>query len=603
MQFSFQNRVLHQLAAGLNQTWGQTLAQLLLFVPAITLALLLALPGQLLAQQQPATEQAMVIPEAANATQDLENRLDTVRTQLAAISQSIQDRRRHLDVMRQQMAEAQTESERAEMAAEIAEIERLLQASRSTFESVATGGIDSSLFRDEPEQPFDWQQELFEIVEPFLDQMKQFTETPRNIERINREIARDQAKLVAVNRALTNITNVIATVEDDQLLTRLQALENTWLQRRSDLELGINLLQLQLQELRDEQQTFWDMLRQGMLSFVQGRGLILIIAVAVTAGFWSLLQALPRITRRKHGVETVGKRKTYSRLMTVSYQVFCVLASLTILLLIFYVSGDWLLLGLAMIILIMVVLGSRTYLPRFMNEVRMLLDMGPVREGERIILNGIPWEVKSLNYYSILVNKELQGGVLRVPLADLTSQISRPVESEEPWFPTRKDDFVMLSDETYGQVLLQTPEVVQLRHVGSIRTFSTPAFLDASPRNLTRDGFGFAVTFGIDYQHQAICLDEVPGIFEAAVTANLRAAFHDGLASVLVDFREAGASSLDYLIYVMMHGSAAGSYWAVGRIVQQSCVAVCNERGWIIPFTQLTVHQGDGFETLRTIRS
>ncbi len=579
----------------------------LILVP--TLALLFALtlvcasPSVLFAQQEPAPAPVLPATPLTGSAQDLDERLDAVRSQLANIAQSIQERRRHLDDLRIDMAEAQTASERAEMEMEIEELERLIQASRSTFESVATGGVDSSIFREQPEQPFDWQQQLFEVIEPFLDQLKQFTETPRNIERINRAVAQDQARLNVVNRALVNIANVIAGVDDEHLLGRLQALEKSWLQRKSDLELEINLQQLQLQELREEQKTFWDMLHQGMLSFVQGRGLILIIAVLVTGGVWFLLQALPKVVRRKSNDQVVLKRKPYSRLMTVGYQVLCVLAALAALLLMLYVSGDWLLLGLAMIILILVVLGSRTYLPRFMNEVRMLLDMGPVREGERIVVNGIPWEVKSLNYFSILVNKELQGGMLRVPLSDLASQISRPDDPEEPWFPTRKDDYVMLSDGTYGQVLLQTPEVVQVKHVGSVRTFSTGSFLGASPRNLTRDGFGYAVTFGIDYQHQAICLEEVPGIFDAAVTDALKASFNDGLESVLVDFKEAGASSLDYLIYVMMNGKAADSYWAVGRIIQQSCVRVCNERGWIIPFTQLTVHQGDGFEALRTARS
>jgi hypothetical protein len=236
--------------------------------------------------------------------------------------------------------------------------------------------------------------------------------------------------------------------------------------------------------------------------------------------------------------------------------------------------------------------------------VRMLLDMGPVREGERIIHDGIPWQVSSLNMYSTLVNPDLQGGVLRIPLGELTTKISRPVVEDELWFPTRKDDYVMLSDGTFGQVLLQTPEVVQLKQVGSIRTYATSSFLGNTPRNLTRHGFGIAVTFGIDYQHQSICLDQVPAVFDAAVTAAFQASsLADGLESVFVDFKEAGASSLDYLIYVMMRGQAAGSYWSVGRIVQQACVRVCNEHGWVIPFSQLTVHQGDGFEALREVRN
>ena len=62
----------------------------------------------------------------------------------------------------------------------------------------------------------------------------------------------------------------------------------------------------------------------------------------------------------------------------------------------------------------------------------------------------------------------------------------------------------------------------------------------------------------------------------------------------IVEFKEAGANSLDYFIYLTMKGSAAGLYYKLGRFVQQTCVDVCNREGWGIPFAQLTIHQGDG---------
>lgn len=542
--------------------------------------------------------------EVQEALADANEKLETVRSQLTSIAQSVQDRRKHLDYLRQQVVKAETASEKAELEAEIEDLDRLIQSSRSTFEAIATGGVDSGIFRDEPEQTFNWQQDLFEIIAPFFDQLKQLTDVPRSIELLNREIVKERARLTVVERALANIAQVSVGLEDEHLQQRLQAVEKTWQQRRAELQLEIELLQARLGELRDDQDTFWTMLHQGMLSFVQGRGLILVLAIVMTGSVWFLLQSLPRIFRRKPKDQAIVVRKPYSRMITIGYQGFCLVMTLVALLLVFYVSGDWLLLGLAMIILLLVVIGSKTYLPRFMTEARMLLDMGPVREGERVLVNGIAWQVKALNMYSILINPELQGGILRLPLAEMAGMISRPDEPEEPWFPTRKGDFVMLNDGTFGQVLLQTPEVVQLKHVGSVRTFATGDFLGSSPRNLSRNGFGFAVTFGIDYQHQAICLEVVPGVFYAAVTEALQSSsVADGLETVFVDFKEAGASSLDYIIFVTMNGNEAGSYWAVGRIIQQACVRVCNERGWVIPFSQLTVHQGDGFDTLRIPRS
>ena len=55
----------------------------------------------------------------------------------------------------------------------------------------------------------------------------------------------------------------------------------------------------------------------------------------------------------------------------------------------------------------------------------------------------------------------------------------------------------------------------------------------------------------------------------------------------------ASASSLDYLIYASMDGNSAASYFAIGRLLQQSCVDICNREGWIIPFAQFTIHQAE----------
>ena len=97
--------------------------------------------------------------------------------------------------------------------------------------------------------------------------------------------------------------------------------------------------------------------------------------------------------------------------------------------------------------------------------------------------------------------------------------------------------------------------------------------------------------------HQRISLDEPPGAFHEAVAAAIDGA--DLIAHVQnieVEFKEAGLNSLDYLIILTVNGSGASAYFKLGRLVQQACVRLCNERGWTIPFSQLTVHPGDEFE-------
>lgn len=131
-------------------------------------------------------------------------------------------------------------------------------------------------------------------------------------------------------------------------------------------------------------------------------------------------------------------------------------------LVVLYTVGDWLLLGLGLITLLALLLAAKNGLPHYYTQARLILNLGEVREGERIVLNGLPWQVRSLNMVAELVNPALRHGVLRVPTADLTKLSSRPVEHGDLWFPCREEDWVLLADGTFGKVVMVTSEFVQV---------------------------------------------------------------------------------------------------------------------------------------------
>jgi hypothetical protein len=61
--------------------------------------------------------------------------------------------------------------------------------------------------------------------------------------------------------------------------------------------------------------------------------------------------------------------------------------------------------------------------------------------------------------------------------------------------------------------------------------------------------------------------------------------------SIKVEFQSAGTSSLDYVVLADFDGSLGSRYNFIKRRIQSICVDVCNDNGWVIPFTQITVHQ------------
>ena len=112
-----------------------------------------------------------------------------------------------------------------------------------------------------------------------------------------------------------------------------------------------------------------------------------------------------------------------------------------------------------------------------------------------------------------------------------------------------------------------------------------------APQNLSV-GYRLTQRFGIDYKHQALSTTEAPAVFTDRVRAALVARFgEDAVCGLKVEFVEAGASSLDYLVLADLDGSVARDYEAAKRVIQTAFVDTCNEKGWEIPFTQVTLHQ------------
>jgi hypothetical protein len=546
----------------------------------------------------PAAEQVVPAQQAsaaAPAPPDADAALTQARQQLQDIYAALDAKRKQIAELNRQLKATRDAGERSELEQQIAQEEAGMTSLRQSFDNVALGGVDLGVFDpDRAAEDFNWQSELLLVLKPLFQELKQLTEKPRQIERLNVQLADLETQLRVARRALLNIERLRDDGLDKTAATRLETLRQSWAQRVSDIQRQQEIAQLQLGALLEEDETVLEQLHRSTREFISGRGANLALAVGASLLVWFILRGLLALYTRL-GMYRIGTaRGTGRRVFLYIYQALSVLLAAIAALLVLYVTGDIVLLVLAMILVVVMLLGLRNYLPRFMEETKLLLNIGSVRERERVIYNGLPWLVRSLGVYSRLYNPALEG-LLRLPMSEMIQLVSRPFREDEPWFPTTPGDWVTLADGTVGQVLRQTPELVQLRVRGSPRTLSTTSFLSAQPQNLSQ-GYGVRVTFGIDYSHQAIATTTVPGLVLAGVRAALeQSKFAEHLDEILVEFQDAGSSSLNYLIYVTMKGAAADGYYAVQRIVQNACVDLCNAQGWVIPFNQLTVHAGTGF--------
>ena len=511
---------------------------------------------------------------------------------LANIQQSLEAKRATTRELREQLKQLEDVSERQALEQKIERTHKDITSLQLAFENIALGGLNLSVLTDESEQQIDWRVELEQVSRPLLSTLKELTAKPRQIDNLRREAAQLEDQLKVIEKAIGSILHFkqqtlppMAAASIDQLLIE-------WEQRRDDVQRALEITSFKLSSIKTESTAWYTSAGEALTEFLSGRGLTLLLATLISVGIWLLskwlLAAYWRwLFRAEHDIGI-----TRAPLIYYSYRLATAIIIVLAILLVFYVRGDVLFLTLALLALAGAALTLRQTLPRYAAELRLLLGVGPVREKERLLMDGVPFIVESLSVYTILKNPALEG-VMRLPLHDMNALVSRPA-SQEPWFPCQPGDFILLADGSFGQVSRQTIELVEVMVRDSKVQIGSKDFLAQNIRNLTREGFGVAATFGIDYQHQAICLDTVPARFREAITARFeQAGMKDDIEDMLVEFKAAGGSSLDYQIYMVINGRAAKAYFRAQRIVQQACVDACNREGWIIPFTQVTVHSGN----------
>ncbi|TVL98952.1 MAG: hypothetical protein CV087_19885 [Candidatus Brocadia sp. WS118] len=519
------------------------------------------------------------------ATEEV-NTLDT----LTGVVQLITELRKEIEGKEKKSHEAQTQEERTEIKEEIDKLNERLESLKTNFEEIATG-LDLETFYQKPQKRFDWKEEIQTLIGPIVNDLKIMTARPRLIENLRTQTAYYEKQISLIKNALGNIHTITAQVKDETLKNQLTDLENTWNSKGRQISSQLTIAKYQLADKLGERKTLLESGKNIVRVFFKSRGRNFVLSVFAFLFVFFLLRYVHSHIYKGSFIHKTVANSFYIRLAEVLYYVFTFVGATGALLIVLYLCGDWVLLGIAFIFILGLIWTAKQTLPRFYEQGTLLLNLGTVKENERVLYNGLPWKVASLQLNTQLVNPELKGGRIRIPIRDLKDMRSRPYHHDEPWFPCKENDWVILADGTMGKVAIQTPEIVQLTvGGGSYKTYLTTEFLKQTPLNLSRN-FSVRITFGIDYRHQAISLTEVPPKLKEAVNAGLVSeGYRNDLLNLNVEFKEAADSSLDYLIFAEFAGRIAGDYYKLSRIIQKIALETCNKYGWEIPFTTYTVH-------------
>ena len=473
-----------------------------------------------------------------------------------------------------------------------------LESLRSSFDLALLDGIDTNQIDDVENADFNWRVEIIEIVEPLLISLKSLTKRPRQLAALRKEIEVGTLKLAITEQAHSAIDELSVEWLNDGAKTRLAITQEKWTDAHNLIEESLISNKQQLARLENNGRPLISTLIDGMSAFATGRGLTLLITLTTVAIVLAIMRACWYLFNNRLVKRTVRRKAMWYRVLAYSYHLFTFIIVVSSAMVALYVRQDVLLIGLAFLIIGAVLISLRHLLPRVLTEVRLLLNLGAVREDELVMHAGLPWQVMSLNILSVLRNPALEG-IIRLPLDVMATKVSRPVLRDEIWFPSNRGDFIIMPDQMFGEVNIQTPEMVEISVKGGrSMTFPTAEYFCMSVQNLSRhDTFGIPVTFGLDYSLLTLSHTTIPESLKVGVVSHLNAAgFQTGkdIIDVLSELESAGASSLDFLVYVTIDSSRAADFYALRRIIHQACVAVADERQWTIPFPQLTLHHCAG---------
>ncbi len=512
---------------------------------------------------------------------------------LERIQQTIELKQDAVRELRTQLKQVEDTTDKQELEQKIERIKKEISNLQLSFEHITLNGVNRSLLTEQPEQRINWQDEIEQISRPLLSTLKELTAKPRQIDSLRRDTERREDQLKVIQKALESIRLIKKQTLSPVLAEPINQLLIDWEQRRDDTQRALEITNIKLSSLQAESATWQTSTGEALREFIRGRGLTLLLATMISLAIWLVAKGLLRaywrwLYRSRHDIDI-----TRAPLVLYSYRLVVAVIVVLAILMVFYVRGDVLLLTLAVIALAGAALSLRQTLPRYTAELRLLLGVGPVREEERLLLDSVPFKVESLSVYTVLRNPALEG-VVRLPLHAMNELVSRPA-AKEPWFPCRPGEYILLGNGNFGRVVRQTIELVEVAVMDSMVQIRTKDFLAQNIRNLSHEGYGISSTFGVDYQHQAICLEIIPNRFKEAIIARFElAGLRDDIKDIMVEFNAASTSSLDYRIYMVLSGHAADAFFRAQRLVQQACVETCNREGWVIPFTQITVHSSHG---------
>ncbi len=550
----------------------------MLFRYLLCLGLLLLTP--LLPAQTPAAPVVDVTPVGPPDKKDTLRALLTTRDGV----------RKALDEQRKRLQSETSDSAKREAQQQIDVLEKRRQEVERDFAVLVTG-LQAPEVRHEkvgnaPAPAL--QDEIGQLLTPIFSDLRKVTQKPRAIQEFEDELSllNDQAE--QAKRAIAEIDKLLAEIKaakstDTTLRTALNDTRKSWQGRMDEGKSRMAAIQHQLAEIKTTGVDFWTDLGSQVKRFVFIRGTNILLALLVFLIVFFGLRTAYSYALKVLPVRKYQRLSFTLRILDVAHEGGSLLLGLAAALLVLYARGDWLLGGLSLLAFGGLLMTAKTGIARHLEQLQFLLNLGPVREGERVILQGVPWRVGTIHMFTQLTNPVIGAG-LRLPLEALATMTSRPSKLDETWFPCDNHSWILLNGTTLAQVTDITPDRVEICYQGGLRRWIPIAAFIAADVACLSGGFSRTTTFSIHHSHQPRATTEIPEQLQADIRASLlKVMREEELRMLMVELQESSSFSLSYLITADFAGSQAPQYLLLSRLLQRAAVDSSNTHGWSVP--------------------
>jgi len=218
--------------------------------------------------------------KSTEQTTELAN--NTLQT-LATFVQLRDDLQRDIKVVKDKLATAQSDTERASIRQELDKLEADLRTVKRNLENVATG-VDTTKLRAKNPEEFNFQKEVMALLRPAIDEMKEMTAHARQKADLKEEVAYYEERLPVIEQAIGNLERLLKQSDDASLEQSLAAIMNSWQKQYNFMRSELQAAQLQLDKLVGSETSLTEASQSYLKSFFQKRGLYLTMAVLVVLG-------------------------------------------------------------------------------------------------------------------------------------------------------------------------------------------------------------------------------------------------------------------------------------------------------------------------------